>query len=603
VRIKATLSAIAIIMVLALGASTALGATLTLTPNNGPTGTAVTAEGAGFSSRVFGTLTSGGQLLGRWRAGSNRQWTLQFTWPAGFANGPRTVVARTNAGTQEANATFTVTRDQPSPPPALGATLTLTPNNGPTGTAVTAEGAGFSRRVFGTLTSGGQLLGRWRAGSNRQWTLQFTWPAGFANGPQTVVARTNAGTQPANATFTVTRDQPSPYQTARADGGATPYAGFTGAPSGGTSFFPLSVWGAYNHTPANIAIDKSVGLNGYVWFADASTAGALANARNAGMWAITDKNDAAGLLGSGTLGRLTEDEYDMRCGPSAACYQDVENTISSFPNDGRAIYANYGKGVLLWETVAEAQRWINGTSTFGEYQDFVSTDLYWFTDPNQRTMQAEHWLPEGANGEVTLTRNQVERASNYGYQVDYLRQLDAMDGVRQPIWNFVEVGCPWSECGGDFDAIKPAEVRAAVWHSLIAGARGIVYFQHTFAGPSGCITHHVLRDGQACYAAVRRAVTDLNTQINSLAPVLNAPTVTSGMSASASVRAMGKLHDGALYIFAGSKNNTSSTAVFNVSSGTTAEVVGENRSIPISATGRFSDSFADGNAVHIYRVR
>ena len=28
--------------------------------------------------------------------------------------------------------------------------------------------------------------------------------------------------------------------------------------------------------------------------------------------------------------------------------------------------------------------------------------------------------------------------------------------------------------------IAPEEVRAAVWHSLIAGARGIVYFNHSF---------------------------------------------------------------------------------------------------------------------------
>ena len=33
----------------------------------------------------------------------------------------------------------------------------------------------------------------------------------------------------------------------------------------------------------------------------------------------------------------------------------------------------------------------------------------------------------------------------------------------------------------------------------------------------------------------------------------------------------------------------------------TATVLGENRTIPVSA-GSFTDSFADGNAVHIYRI-
>ena len=33
----------------------------------------------------------------------------------------------------------------------------------------------------------------------------------------------------------------------------------------------------------------------------------------------------------------------------------------------------------------------------------------------------------------------------------------------------------------------------------------------------------------------------------------------------------------------------------------TATVIGENRTLPVTA-GSFSDSFADGNAVHIYRI-
>ena len=44
----------AVIVVLALTGSTAQAATLTLTPNTGPNGTAVTAKGAGFSARISG---------------------------------------------------------------------------------------------------------------------------------------------------------------------------------------------------------------------------------------------------------------------------------------------------------------------------------------------------------------------------------------------------------------------------------------------------------------------------------------------------------------------------------------------------------------------
>ena len=82
--------------------------------------------------------------------------------------------------------------------------------------------------------------------------------------------------------------------------------------------------------------------------------------------------------------------------------------------------------------------------------------------------------------------------------------------------------------------------------------------------------------------------------------MLNAPTVTSGISATANVKIMGKFSDGKLYIFAGSAGG-SGQAAFSVPNGTTATVLGENRSVPISG-GLFSDNFVDANAIHIYRI-
>jgi hypothetical protein len=85
--------------------------------------------------------------------------------------------------------------------------------------------------------------------------------------------------------------------------------------------------------------------------------------------------------------------------------------------------------------------------------------------------------------------------------------------------------------------------------------------------------------------------------------VLNAPFADGFVNADPSVRAMAKFHDSQYYVFAGSKENVASTAKFSllgVDNGT-AEVIGENRTIPIS-NGRFSDGFEDGNAIHIYRI-
>jgi hypothetical protein len=61
--------------------------------------------------------------------------------------------------------------------------------------------------------------------------------------------------------------------------------------------------------------------------------------------------------------------------------------------------------------------------------------------------------------------------------------------------------------------------------------------------------------------------------------------------------------DGAWYVFAGA--DTTATAVGNVSfrvaRGSAVDVLFENRNLTVT-DGQFVDAFADGNAVHIYRV-
>ena len=163
------------------------------------------------------------------------------------------------------------------------------------------------------------------------------------------------------------------------------------------------------------------------------------------------------------------------------------------------------------------------------------------------------------------------------------------------------MGWPYSELtarGGR--AIQPAEIKAAVWHRIIAGARGIIYFVHSFGGPNQ--SPNVLRDPEPlpAYAAHRAAVTETNALIKQLAPVLNAPFADGFVSAGPTVRTMAKFHDSKYYVFAGSRENRASTPTLRLSgvdSGS-ATVVGENRTIPVS-NGRFSDRFA---AIHIYRI-
>jgi hypothetical protein len=375
------------------------------------------------------------------------------------------------------------------------------------------------------------------------------------------------------------------------DGGANYFAQFTNSLPSTPDFFPLAVWFESVLSQANVDLDKDAGLNIYLVLTANSNLSLLPGS---GMYAILQQSEwrtnQAAIANPAVVGWELFDEVDMQQGPGQG-YTTMNNILAQLPQDGRFRFNGYGKGVMFWETDAEAAPFVNN------FQHVTQADAYWFTDP---------FISSGSEGggllnkRNPLTVTQTRRAANYGYNIDRMRALDAMDGVRRPIWSVVEVGWPFTETAAQgARAIQPDEVRAAVWHSIIAGARGIVYFNHSFGGPNP--TQHCLRE--PAYAAVRAAVKRTNQLVTQLAPVLNAPFADGFVSAGLSVRTMAKFHDNKYYVFAGSKENKASTSTLSLSGVNTgtATVVGENRTIPIS-NGRFSDSFADGNAIHIYRI-
>jgi hypothetical protein len=364
------------------------------------------------------------------------------------------------------------------------------------------------------------------------------------------------------------------------DGGLRYYSRFSNALPSRPSYFPIGVWLACAATQGAVRRDKDAGLNLYVGIC--GNANEWPHVVRGGMRVFPQSEllSRGVTFGAETAGWMNSDELDMAQGPSGC--RTVKNRNNLFPADGRLRYANFGKGVAVWQTDAQAACFLNAV-------DVPSTDVYWFSDDNICG------AGEAGDEPGVVKANSCHVAANYGWLVNRERSL-IQPARSKPVWAFVEVGCPF---GPDWPCITPPQIRAAVWQSLIAGARGIIYFNHSFSGP--CVTNNALRD--PCYAAMRAMVKSVNKQIKSLAPVLNAPFVTSRWRHSPATKAIVKWHGGHFYVFAGSAKNVASTGSFSIPcvGNATARVVGEKRKIPVRR-GSFRDSFADGNAVHIYRI-
>ncbi|WP_416403103.1 hypothetical protein [Arthrobacter sp. LFS091] len=380
------------------------------------------------------------------------------------------------------------------------------------------------------------------------------------------------------------------------DGGADYYGRFRNGLPADPAYFPLAVWFESVLDKGNIALDTQAGLNTYVELTANSD---LQLVRASNMYAIPTFDSAY------ASGFALSDEVDMWAGPGSTpwtgkypgegplcipeeskCGYTVQKERRAVAPTGAMLYANYGKGVAFWLSDEESFEFFKGV------QDVVSADTYWFTDPSI--------CAKGEGGAIVgytrdLTPGECRLAANYGWTIDRIRKLQPA-GKATPIWAFVEAGHPFKD-SPNATTITAPQIRAAVWSSLIHGARGVIYFNHNFGGD--CISQHVLRD---CGTQVRPTVTALNQQITKLAPVLNAPFLDGATTATGPVDLSTKMYDHTAYIFAGATKPAGGQASFTLKcGGSSAVVIDENRTIPI-LDGRFTDTFQDGNAVHLYRI-
>lgn len=386
------------------------------------------------------------------------------------------------------------------------------------------------------------------------------------------------------------------FATTQNDGGTGYYGQFEDSLPEDPNYFPVAVWHESVMDAQAVATDRSFGINTYVELTPDSVPQL---ARDAGSYVLSstpkpgingfvlpDEVDMWGKSGEGIWTGAWPGEAPI-CEPegSRCGYTVLEESLQKAPA-GAMVYANFGKGVTFW-----GDREV-GTHFTSEYADVVSADNYWFTDPNicDKTEGGTRF-----DQPRDLTEAECRLAANYGHTVEQIRGYIEPAGSK-PVWGFVELGRPFSD--ETLPTPTPEQIRAAVWQSLIAGARGIVYFNHSFSGD--CASQHVLRD---CAPERSAAIATTNEQIQRLAPVLNSVTVSEVLTTADGVNGLVKAHDGHFYVLAGSAQAAPQSAAFSLqcTGSGEIEVLDENRMLSMN-DGQFTDEFSDGNAIHLYKV-
>jgi hypothetical protein len=354
---------------------------------------------------------------------------------------------------------------------------------------------------------------------------------------------------------------------------------------GDPAFFPIAVWA---QNPVNASAYKENGINMYISIHGGLDQEKLDHLKKAEMKVIAHQNDFGLTKLDEPLiyGWMHGDEPDNAqrnrkenkwdpCRDPAVIVADYNKIKEKDPS--RPVYLNVGRGVAYTNWVGrgacrgKVDMYKISNNGYLKGCDIASFDIY---PVNSREEDVEGRLWYVAKG---------------------IDNLQEWSDHKKPTW------C-WIETTRISDKAKrkptPAEVKSEVWMALIHGAKGFGYFCHSFVGKTDDAA--LLHDAEMILS-----VKAINEQVKSLAPVMNNPdtegyaTVTAG-NGSVPVDIMTKKDGKVNYIFAVAMRDGETTATFEVKSGKTVEVLGENRTIKIKK-GKFSDEFAD-YGVHLYRV-
>ena len=361
---------------------------------------------------------------------------------------------------------------------------------------------------------------------------------------------------------------------------AGPYSSWTHGPPSDPAFFPIAVW---LQAPNNAAKYRDAGINTYVALWRGPTAEQFEALKAAGMKLVCHQNEL-GLQRKDDptiIAWMHGDEPDNAQAKQGGGYGPPilpEKIIADYKkvreaDPTRPVLLNLGQGVAWDKYIGRGVR-SNHPEDYAEYLkgcDIASFDIYPVVHDHADVVGKLWKVPEG-----------VERLRKWGDD-------------KKVVWNCIEA----SRISNENAKPNAAQIRTEVWMSLIHGSRGLIYFVHQFKPKFSEAS--LLQDPE-----LLAGVTAINKQVQSLAPALNSPTLPDGVAvtsaADAPVDAVAKRQGDATWVFSVAMRDKGAKAAFAVKGATgTAEVLGENRTIPVK-DGKFEDEFKPYE-VHLYRIK
>ncbi|HMA96203.1 MAG TPA: hypothetical protein VKP30_26130 [Polyangiaceae bacterium] len=481
-----------------------------------------------------------------------------------------------------------MTRSNSVPAPATALLLTVLLGVG-CGNDKSADGnaAGASSAGSGALAAGGGSGSSGSSGSSA------------GNGPAATGGRSNGTTGSGGGSVASAGSAAQGYLPGDVwqewEGGPAYYGRWRNGPSTDPSFFPIAVWLQAPDSAGTAARYREIGVNMHVGLWEGPTEAQLTAAAALPTVVIATQNATglaspnAGLIKAWLQGDEPDNAQDNTEDPMPpetviANYQSMVAADATRP-----VYLNFGQGVAAdtWYGRGNRTNHPEDYPVYAQGGDILSFDIY---PMNVFT------VAESEQDWKKAFHNAV--AQNIWYVASGVDRLRAWAGQKKPVWVWIETTNFNGQAGF---ALTPDLVAAEVWMALIHGARGIGYFCHVFS-PS------FIEAGLLADAAMTARISTINTQIRSLAPILNTQSVANGVATTSSnaavpVDTMLKRFGGSTYVFAVGMRPAATTATFTlrgVSGKSNVEVVGEGRSLE-ATDGVLRDAFS-AHAVHIYRV-